>query len=534
MPRIGSRVAGQCLEPISLRPLAGTNVPVGLYVFHRFCISGSDGSPHFLGRCHRFALTHTPGNAFNFLHETVETRTAKRNLATATVENSRRQRALERQHRKHALLDGALCHEIDHPHRPRLAHAVDACDALFEDCRIPRQIHVHQSRSMLQIETRAAGISGQEHPASRVVAKPLDQCRPLLRWHAAVEADIAVSMRFETADDDVMGPRPLRKHHRLGLGIGEQLVEQCRQFVGLDAVVGFLVQQIGAVARHPHVLQGNHQPPLIHLGQKPGLAPAPDDFRHLVGVFLMVIHLHLGHRHQQVLVGPGGQLPQHLGFAASDHDRRQRLADLLQSGIAGDAPGFVLDLMLMQQLPGWPQPVLIDELDDGDQFLQLVFQGRTGQHDRIGTIDAFQGACRNRVPVLHPLRFIDDDQFGRPFGYQVEIGLELLVICNLAEVVQAVVLRPQRPTAADDARRLFALPPGKARDLALPLVFERGRADHQNLRDAKVPRQYFGRGNCLNGLAKPHIVADQRPASPHRKQRALGLIGIQRDLQNRS
>ena len=171
----------------------------------------------------------------------------------------------------------------------------------------------------------------------------------------------------------------------------------------------------------------------------------------------MELHLHLGHRHQQVLVGPGGQLPQHLGFAPADHDRRQRLADLLQSGIAGDAPGFVLDLMLVQQLPGRPQPMLIDELDDGDQFLELVFQRRAGQHDRIGAIDALQGARRNRVPVLHPLRFIDDDQFGRPGGDQVEIGLELLVVGDLAEVVQGVVLLPLRPAAADDACRMFRL-----------------------------------------------------------------------------
>ena len=125
---------------------------------------------------------------------------------------------------------------------------MDACDALFEDCRIPRQVHVHQRRSVLQIEARAAGIGGQEHAASWVVAKPFNQCRPPVRWHAAVKADIAQCTRFEAADDDVVRPRPLREHHRLRFGIGKQIVEQCRQFVGLDAVVGFLVEQIGAVA----------------------------------------------------------------------------------------------------------------------------------------------------------------------------------------------------------------------------------------------------------------------------------------------
>ncbi len=48
-----------------------------------------------------------------------------------------------------------------------------------------------------------------------------------------------------------------------------------------------------------------------------------------------------------------------------------------------------------------------------------------------------------------------------------------------------------------------------------------------------MPRQYFRRGNRLYGLAQPHIVADQRPAGPHREQRALGLIGIERHLQKR-
>jgi len=185
------------------------------------------------------------------------------------------------------------------------------------------------------------------------------------------------------------------------------------------------------------------------------------------------------------------------------------LADLLQPGIAGDAPGFVLDLMLVQQLPGGPQPVLIDKLNDGNQFFQLVFQGRPGQHDRIGAIDALQGTCRDGVPVFHPLCFIDNDQFGRPGGDQIEIGLEFLVVRDLAEVVQGVVLLPLRPARVDNARRVFTLPPRETRNLALPLVFERGGADHQNFRDAKMSCQYFCRGNCLYGLAQSHIVADQ-------------------------
>jgi hypothetical protein len=155
---------------------------------------------------------------------------------------------------------------------------------------------------MLQIETRASGIGGEKYAAGGVVTKPLDQSRPLFRRHPAVKADISHPARVETADDDIVGPRPLRKHHGLGLGIDKQFIQQCRQFVGFDAMIGFLVEQIRAVARHPHVLQGDHQPSLIRVRQKPGLTPAPDDLGHFIGVCLVIVELRLGHRHQQVLV----------------------------------------------------------------------------------------------------------------------------------------------------------------------------------------------------------------------------------------
>ncbi|MGY4291368.1 hypothetical protein ACVWXO_010634 [Bradyrhizobium sp. LM2.7] len=91
-----------------------------------------------------------------------------------------------------------------------------------------------------------------------------------------------------------------------------------------------------------------------------------------------------------------------------------------------------------------------------------------------------------------------------------------------------------RSPASYDARRALASPPGKARYFALPLVFERCRANHQDSRYAEVADQYFRRGDCLYRLAQSHIVADQRPTGPNRKQRALGLIGIKRYLQESS
>src|SRR5262245_7317127 len=191
-----------------------------------------------------------------------------------------------------------------------------------------------------------------------------------------MEAHIADPTGLETANNDVVGPGPLRKDHGLGLRRHKQLLEQRGQFVSLDAVVGLLIQQIGAVAGHAHVLKGAGQASLILVREKPGLAPALDNPGHDVRIFLMKKPLRFSHWNQRVLVRPARQLLQHLRLSPADHDRRQGSADPLQPRITGDAAGLVLDLMFVQEFPGWAQPVLIDELHDRDQFFQLVLQGR--------------------------------------------------------------------------------------------------------------------------------------------------------------
>ena len=75
---------------------------------HGLGLSRGDDIRHFLGRCHSLGLADVSGDVFHVLHEAVETRAAERNLPAAAVEDTLRQRALERQHREHALLDGAF------------------------------------------------------------------------------------------------------------------------------------------------------------------------------------------------------------------------------------------------------------------------------------------------------------------------------------------------------------------------------------------------------------------------------------------
>jgi hypothetical protein len=69
-----------------------------------------------------------------------------------------------------------------------------------------------------------------------------------------MEQHITPAVGFEPTDDEFESAHPLAENDHLGAGLFEQLGEQGRQLIGFDTVVGFMVEQIGAVARHAHVL----------------------------------------------------------------------------------------------------------------------------------------------------------------------------------------------------------------------------------------------------------------------------------------
>jgi len=250
-----------------------------------------------------------------------------------------------------------------------------------------------------------------------------------------MEQHMAPAARAQLAHQYFVRTQPLAENHGLGVGLLEQILHQNDQLVGLVTEVGFMVQQPGAVARRAHVLQGALQAALVAVGQVAGLAPARDDAHHDPAIFVVVHALLAGHRHQQGLVDPRGQLLQHFGLAPAQHDRRQRGADAVQVLVADHPPCIVQLLVRVQQPPGGARPVLIHQLHDCNQHFQAVLQRGAGQHDGIGRFDVPQCAGRDRVPVLDALRLVEDQQIRRPGPDQVGIAH----------------LRPDRDTAASSA-----------------------------------------------------------------------------------
>ncbi len=331
----------------------------------------------------------------------------------------------------------------------------------------------------------------------------------------------------QPAADHLVGAQPLTEDHHLGRRVVKPLVQQGQQFVGLVPVVGFVVEQEGAVAGHAHVLERALQPALVDVGQVAGLAPARHDARDDGAVFVVVHTLLRRQGHEEAAVHTLGQLRQHLGLAPAQHHRRQGLLDLIQRAVADDAAGVVAQLVFIQHPPGGAQPVLVDELHDGDQLFETVLQRRARQHQRIRAGDALERTRRHRVPVLDALRLVGDDEFRRPGVDEVGVARQHFVVDDAAEGVFGVLHLALWAQAMDDLRR----PVGEARELGFPLVLQRGGAHHQHALHAEVARHQLGRGDGLHRLAQAHLIAQQGAAGTRGEQRAFGLVGVQAGLQ---
>ena len=95
---------------------------------------------------------------------------------------------------------------------------------------------------------------------------------------------------------------------------------QSKIYISLGAGIGFLIEQVGAVAGHAHVLESDHQEPLIGFRQESEAAPFHHNPGNRFPVFLVVLHLLCGHGHEERFVETFGELLQNLFFCASDQN----------------------------------------------------------------------------------------------------------------------------------------------------------------------------------------------------------------------
>jgi hypothetical protein len=179
----------------------------------------------------------------------------------------------------------------------------------------------------------------------------------------AVEQHVADAAGVQFARNQRVAVQPGTEHHHLGLAVGQALVQPGQQFGNLVALVGLRRHQVAAVAHHAHAQQCRLQALAVGLGQVAVATPALHQAGHDAGVLLVQLTLQPGQGHEQVQVAALGKLLEHLRLAAAQQDRRQRLADPVEVAVAGDPPGFVAQLVVVQEAPGRTETVAVDELD---------------------------------------------------------------------------------------------------------------------------------------------------------------------------
>jgi len=96
------------------------------------------------------------------------------------------------------FFDRVRCDEVVDMDRVLLPHAVGPRNPLFQHGRVPGQITVNDDVGRLQIQTSAAGIGHQDHPAFRILLKRGDDCRAFLLRYAPVQPDVLAAKLIQT------------------------------------------------------------------------------------------------------------------------------------------------------------------------------------------------------------------------------------------------------------------------------------------------------------------------------------------------
>ena len=104
------------------------------------------------------------------------------------------------------------------------------CDALFEDGRVPGQIHVDHGVGRLQVQPGGTSIGGNKEQAIRVPLEPVDQRLAIFLGKAAIQAHKRKGTRLQERFDEIQHGGPLGKQNDFEAFLGLQPIQQMTQF----------------------------------------------------------------------------------------------------------------------------------------------------------------------------------------------------------------------------------------------------------------------------------------------------------------
>ena len=275
------------------------------------------------------------------------------------------------------LFDGCLGDKVNDPHRTPLAEAMNAPDALFQDGRVPGDIHVDNHGAALEVQTHTTGVGGEKYLAPGIAPESLHESAPISRGHIAVQRHESDPQLFEFFAGQVGHALVLAENHHLAALFDRKLADDLAKLRELWRMVGLLVEEKRGIAEHAHVLQAAQDSFLVDLGE-PAL---PFPFTHQGGqnivLFPIWFRLLWSQRHVKNLVRAVRQVLQHLAPRTTQQDRRQLLVNLVEPAITDQGSFFILRAVLMEEAKRRTEAAAVDEFHHRKQLLQFVLKRRS-------------------------------------------------------------------------------------------------------------------------------------------------------------
>ena len=145
------------------------------------------------------------------------------------------------------------CYKVDDLYVALLSQSVYASDALLKHSRIPWQVDVDYSGCNLKIQSGASRVGGKENAAFGIVREVVHHILPLFRWHSSMQILKDYAFLPQLLSHKSCHPLPLTEHHHLFSLLANNVADEVDTFVHLGVVSRLLVQDIAAVAYHPHL-----------------------------------------------------------------------------------------------------------------------------------------------------------------------------------------------------------------------------------------------------------------------------------------
>jgi len=323
-------------------------------------------------------------------------------------------------------------------------------------------------------------------------------------------------------------PLPLGEDDDLAVRLGEQILQDPLQLLQLRRDAAGRIEDRRRVADHAHAGEVALQPLELFLGQRSAFGELGDPAR--LGLVFAVAELLLrGHGHEEGLHRAAGQLGLDLGLAPAQQHRLDPAAQVAQISVIDRSSALVEAVEIAVEAEQRADQFRVQILNDGIEFVDAVLQRRAGEDEGVGRAQRLDLARGLGVPVLDPLRLVEDHDFG---GQHLVDGFgvaeHLLVVDDGEERRLAIGGEPGRPRPEHRSRRAL----GEAGDLLFPLGLQRGRAHHQHARDVSAAGEEFTGGDGLDGLAQSHLVGEQGAFAKGEVRHAGPLIGQQRVAQH--